>query len=70
MAVVSHFEGRQFHLGKVKSLLETGANDVLVVVGDKQSIDLEERLIPYVPQFVSNVDLQNQTIDVIWDPGF
>ena len=70
MAVVSHFEGRQFHLGNVKSLLETGANDVLVVVGDKQSIDLEERLIPYVPQFVSNVDLQNQTIDVMWDPGF
>ena len=70
MAVVSHFEGRQFQLGKVKSLLETGANDVLVVVGDKQSIDLEERLIPYVPQFVSNVDLQNQTIDVMWDPGF
>jgi ribosomal 30S subunit maturation factor RimM len=27
-------------------------------------------LIPYVPQFVSNVDLQNQTIDVMWDPGF
>lgn len=70
MTVISHFEGQQFHLGKVTSLLETGANDVLVIAGDKQSIDLEERLIPYVPQFVSNIDLHNQTIDVLWDPGF
>ena len=57
-------------LGVVKSLLETGANDVLVVKGDSQSIDREERLIPYVDEFVVKIDLAEQRIDVNWDPGF
>jgi 16S rRNA processing protein RimM len=70
MAVVSHFEGQKTRLGVVKSLLETGANDVLVIGGDAESIDREERLIPYAEQFVTNIDLQTQTIDVIWDPEF
>ena len=70
LVVVSHFKGQQRRLGTVKSLLETGANDVLVVVGDSQSIDLEERLIPYAEQFVNNIDLQSQIIDVSWDPEF
>ena len=54
----------------VKSLLETGANDVLVVEGDAQSVDREERLIPYAEQFVTSIDVENGTIGVIWDPGF
>ena len=70
MAVISHFEGQTTRLGFVKSLLATGANDVLVIGGDAESIDREERLIPYAEQFVSNIDLQTQTIDVIWDPAF
>jgi len=70
MAVISHFEGQITRLGFVKSLLATGANDVLVIGGDAESIDREERLIPYAEQFVSNIDLQTQTIDVIWDPAF
>jgi 16S rRNA processing protein RimM len=49
----------------VRSLLETGANDVLVVMGDR------ERLIPYVPeQFVKRVDLVAGVIQVDWDPEF
>ena len=51
------FEGQQIRLGVVKSLLETGANDVLVIKGDTESIDREERLIPYVEQFVTQVDM-------------
>lgn len=70
MAVISHFEGQTTRLGVVKSLLETGANDVLVIGGDAENIDREERLIPYAEQFVTNIDLQTQTIDVIWDPEF
>lgn len=70
LAVISHFEGQTTRLGVVKSLLETGANDVMVIGGDAQSIDREERLIPYAEQFVTNIDLQTQTIDVIWDPEF
>ena len=58
-------------LGKVDHLLETGANDVLVVKGDGQSIDQRERLIPYLPgSVVREVDLAARTIEVDWDPDF
>jgi len=52
-------------LGLVESLMETGANDVLVVRGDK------ERLIPFVmDEYVLDVDLDGGTIIVDWDPEF
>lgn len=57
-------------LGTVSSLMETGANDVLVVNGDAQSLDRQERLIPYVEQFVLGVDLDAAKIEVDWDPDF
>jgi len=53
------------HLGCVKGLIETGANDVLVVSGDR------ERLIPFLqPDVVTNVDLIKGRIEVDWDPDF
>jgi 16S rRNA processing protein RimM len=70
LSVVSHFEGEQVRLGTVKSLLETGANDVLVIKGDADSIDREERLIPYVDQFVTSISMADKRIDVIWDTAF
>jgi 16S rRNA processing protein RimM len=52
-------------LGHVDSLLETGANDVLVVRGDR------ERLIPFLPdRVVRKVDLDARRIEVEWDPDF
>ncbi len=52
-------------LGAVDNLLETGANDVLVVRGDR------ERLIPFLQgQVVHDVDLDKQRIRVDWDPDF
>lgn len=52
-------------LGKVDHLMETGANDVLVVRGDR------ERLIPYTPgHAVQKVDLDAGVIHVDWDPEF
>ncbi|MBS0556360.1 MAG: ribosome maturation factor RimM [Proteobacteria bacterium] len=52
-------------LGKVSHLFSTGANDVLVVQGDR------ERLIPYVTgQFVKKVDLDAGRITVDWDVDF
>lgn len=58
-------------LGRVDHLLETGANDVLVVKGDSQSIDQETRLIPYVPEkVVTMVDLEAGILRVDWDPEF
>jgi 16S rRNA processing protein RimM len=58
-------------LGKVDHLLETGANDVLVVHACEGSLDREERLIPYVPDlYVVSIDLQQQEMVVDWDPEF
>lgn len=52
-------------LGRVSHLLATGANDVLVIRGDR------ERLVPFVVgQFVQKVDLSAGTIVVDWDPDF
>lgn len=51
--------------GIVSHLFSTGANDVLVVHGER------ERLIPYVTgQFVKEVDLKAGRITVDWDPDF
>jgi len=58
-------------LGVVDHLLETGANDVLVVVGSSDSLDQQERLIPFIQgQFVQKVDLEQGSITVDWDPEF
>lgn len=52
-------------LGKVDSMLETGANDVLVVKGER------ERLIPFLqPDVVTQVDMPAGRILVDWDPEF
>jgi len=53
-------------LGKVDYLIETGANDVLVVNdGD------EERLIPFLhQQVIKSIDLFDKLIIVDWDPDF
>jgi 16S rRNA processing protein RimM len=50
----------QQSLGRVTGLLETGANDVLVVQGER------ERLIPFVAQVVLEVDLATGTVRVVW----
>lgn len=58
-------------LGRVDHLIETGANDVLVVKGTDESVDRETRLIPYVPdQVIKQIDLNAGTMRVDWDPEF
>ncbi|MFP4614645.1 MAG: ribosome maturation factor RimM [Thiohalospira sp.] len=52
-------------LGAVDSLIETGANDVLVVAGPDR-----ERLIPFTEEAVPEVDLAGGRIRVDWDPDF
>jgi len=52
-------------LGTIERLLATGANDVMVVQGER------ERLIPFVRgSCVKNVDLENGKVTVDWDPDF
>ena len=54
-------------LGSVDHLIETGANDVLVVKPSQGSMDDRERLIPYLPgDVVTRVDLAEAVIEVNW----
>jgi 16S rRNA processing protein RimM len=62
LTVINH-EGITF--GKVESLIATGANDVLVVSGER------ERLIPFVMNHVVlEVNLVESTLRVNWDVDF
>lgn len=71
LVVISEYEGQTSRLGTVQRLLETGANDVLVVQGDAESVDQRERLVPYVPeQFIKSIDLAAGEVIVDWDPEF
>ena len=52
-------------LGAVDSLLETGANDVIIIQGER------ERVIPFLQgQTIIKVDLDAGKIVVDWDPDF
>lgn len=52
-------------LGVVDSLLETGANDVLIVNGER------EQVIPFLQkQTILNIDMDAGKIIVDWDPEF
>ena len=52
-------------LGTIEQMLATGANDVMVVRGER------ERLIPFVQQqYVKSVSLDDGIVVVDWDPDF
>ena len=57
-------------LGKVSEVMETGANDVLVVKTCSDSIDTRERLIPWLEEVLYNIDLDKGEVEVYWDPDF
>jgi 16S rRNA processing protein RimM len=61
-----------YNLGEVTDLMETGANDVLVVKANRNDgFGKKERLIPYLfEQVIKAVDAQSKQITVDWDPGF
>ena len=53
-------------LGLVESLLETGANDVLIVQGSER-----QHAIPFIrPQTVLHIDLVERKMRVDWDADF
>ena len=56
--------------GIVDHLIETGANDVLVVKPCAGSLDDRERLLPYTQHCVQSVDLSANEIRVDWDADF
>lgn len=52
-------------LGTVASLFATGANDVMVVRGDR------ERLVPFIRgTVIAEIDLARRLLRVDWDPDF
>ena len=61
-----------YDLGQVSEILETGANDVLVVKANRNDgFGQKERLIPYLfEQVIKSVSAENKQICVDWDPGF
>ena len=66
---VINLAGENF--GRVGHLLETGANDVLVVEPEAGSIDDRQRLIPFVRErVVRRVDLEAGVIEVDWGADF
>jgi 16S rRNA processing protein RimM len=57
-------------LGTIETLMETGANDVLVVrTGNSagSSTGSTEILIPFVSEYLANVDRQNKVVTVRWE---
>ncbi|MFV3330324.1 ribosome maturation factor RimM [Pseudomonas sp. NY15437] len=56
--------------GILDHMLETGANDVMVVKPCAGSLDDRERLLPYTDQCVQAVDLEAGEIRVDWDADF
>ena len=70
LTAITVYNSERRTLGVVQQMLETGANDVLIVKGNAQSLDRNERLIPYTEQYVLKVDLAAGEIEVDWDPDF
>jgi len=55
---------QQVDFGQVEDVFATGANDVLVVRGER------ERLIPFIDQVVGEIDLAGGKMLVDWDADF
>lgn len=51
-------------LGEIGEMIATGANDVMVVRGER------ERLIPFIGHVVDHVDLAARTVTVDWPADF
>lgn len=61
LAVVN---GEAQALGSIAGILQTGANDVLVVEGSR------ERLIPFIAEVIRDVDLASGVVRVEWDAEY
>ena len=57
---------QEVNLGKIHEMFETGANDVMVVHATPDSVDAEERMIPWHKDVVQRVDLEAGRIYVNW----
>lgn len=66
---VTNTDGEQ--LGQIDHMLETGANDVMVVKPTTGSVDDQTRLVPYVEdRVVLAVDLEDRAVTVDWSVDY
>jgi 16S rRNA processing protein RimM len=62
---LSVFNQDGLELGSIRELIATGANDVMLVRGER------ERLIPFIKDmYVTRVDLSARRVEVNWDADF
>ncbi|WP_435979376.1 ribosome maturation factor RimM [Psychrobacter sp. DM4] len=54
------------YLGDIAEMFETGAHDIMRVATTSDSLDNEERLIPWHKQTVLQVDMARKTVLVAW----
>jgi len=58
-------------LGKIKEILETNANDVLVIEPTESSVDEKERLVPYIKDnVVIEINKKDKTILIDWPEDY
>lgn len=57
------FDTSETRLGLVSELLNTGANDVLVIT----TADQKQSAIPYTPDVIQDIDLDAKRIQVDWE---
>jgi 16S rRNA processing protein RimM len=71
LKVYSTYANRRCLLGVVRQMVETGANDVMVVAPCEGSLDKRERLLPYLTgHYGIHVDLPTGQLAIDWDPEF
>ncbi len=73
LTVVNSLDGKTEELGTLSSIMETGANDVLVITPSdqaKEKVGSNDILIPYIDSAVEQVDLVDKTILVNWDLSY
>ena len=61
-------DAQQSMIGRVASIIETGANDVLVVESDESGT--EDVLVPYTDEVVKDINIKAGTMVVDWDADF
>ena len=54
------------YLGDIAEMFETGAHDIMRVAATSDSLDKDERLIPWHKQTVIQVDTTERTVHVSW----
>ncbi|RIY32530.1 hypothetical protein CKF54_04630 [Psittacicella hinzii] len=60
-----------YELGTVTQIMETGANDVLVLQAPlTDAYNRKDRMVPFIDKYLVEVDINNKKIVIEWDPEF